>query len=185
MKHRKQLVPWIVIALVAAPCSAPLTYAVESTETSVAPSTTPPAGPLVSPVDLGADWWKGDSATGSPFVTHPAFRLEPVAESPASPSLGRQVALLSETWAETNLAVQEAAPAEGGDEWEDQGGWSKAGKIMTIVGGIVVASGIIMIVAAPDETQVSDSDVSIDWQTTGIVWSAAGAVVLIIGLIKH
>ncbi len=159
MNPRKQLVPWVVIAMVVASFPAPFSCAAELADSFATPGVSPSAAASAPAVDLG-----------------------PIGDRPAQPTLSQQVALHADAWAATaaGLAVEddEAAPVE-------KEGWSKAGKILTLVGTIVAVSGVIMIVAAPDEQEIGDSGVGIDWQNTGIVWSAAGGVVALIGLLKH
>jgi hypothetical protein len=64
--------------------------------------------------------------------------------------------------------------------------WSKAGKIMTVIGiGLAGAGGFMM--TRSNQTISTDGDVEtqINWKATGALTMSAGAVLAIIGLTRH
>jgi hypothetical protein len=65
--------------------------------------------------------------------------------------------------------------------------WSKTGKILTIVGGGLVAAGTVAIVHGQNTpvTCNGNSCVAIAWRDTGIGWAAGGAALMIVGLTRH
>lgn len=65
--------------------------------------------------------------------------------------------------------------------------WSKTGKVLTIVGGGLVAAGTVAIVHGQN-TRIACNDnscVGIAWRDTGIGWAAGGAALMIVGLTRH
>ena len=65
--------------------------------------------------------------------------------------------------------------------------WSKAGKIMTIVGAGLIGAGTVALVHGQN-TQVACSNgtcVGIAWRATGAIWTAGGAVLVIVGATRR
>ena len=65
--------------------------------------------------------------------------------------------------------------------------WSKTGKILTIVGGGLIAGGAAAVVHGQNTTVAcgSNSCTQIGWKATGAVWMAGGAALVIVGLTRH
>jgi hypothetical protein len=65
--------------------------------------------------------------------------------------------------------------------------WSKTGKILTIVGGGLVAAGTVAIVHGQNTPVACNGNtcVGIAWRDTGIGWAAGGAALMIVGLTRH
>jgi hypothetical protein len=81
--------------------------------------------------------------------------------------------------ADAPFFVDQAQPASSGKTW------TKAGKIMTFIGIPLAAVGAVMLAVGSDEDQIGDTDVAINWQITGALWLAGGAVLTIIGLTRR
>lgn len=65
--------------------------------------------------------------------------------------------------------------------------WNKTGKILTIVGGGLIAGGAAAVVHGQN-TKVACSSgtcTEITWKATGAVWMAGGAALVIVGLTRH
>lgn len=65
--------------------------------------------------------------------------------------------------------------------------WSKTGKILTIVGGGLIAGGAAALVHG-ENTKVACSSgtcTEIAWKATGAVWMAGGAALVIVGLTRR
>ena len=65
--------------------------------------------------------------------------------------------------------------------------WSKTGKILTIVGGGLIAGGAAALVHGQN-TKVACSSgtcTEIAWRATGAVWMASGAALVIVGLTRR
>lgn len=65
--------------------------------------------------------------------------------------------------------------------------WTKAGKILTIVGAGLLGAGTVALVHGQN-TQVACSNgscVDIAWRDTGAVWAGACAVLVIVGVTRH
>lgn len=65
--------------------------------------------------------------------------------------------------------------------------WSKTGKVLTIVGGGLMAGGAAALVHGQNTTVAcgSSSCTQIAWKATGAVWVAGGAALVIVGLTRH
>ncbi len=64
--------------------------------------------------------------------------------------------------------------------------WSKAGKIMTVVGiGLAGAGGFMMTRSNQTISTNGDVETQINWKATGALTMSAGAVLAIIGLTRH
>lgn len=65
--------------------------------------------------------------------------------------------------------------------------WSKTGKILTIVGGGLVAAGTVAIVHGQNTPVTCNGNTCVDiaWRDTGIGWAAGGAALMIVGLTRH
>lgn len=65
--------------------------------------------------------------------------------------------------------------------------WSKTGKILTIVGGGLIAGGTAAIVHGQNTRVACSGNTCADivWRDTGIGWTASGAALVIVGLTRH
>ncbi len=65
--------------------------------------------------------------------------------------------------------------------------WSKTGKVLTIVGGGLLAGGAAAIVHGQNTKVVCSGNTCTDiaWRDTGIGWAAGGAALMIVGLTRH
>ena len=75
--------------------------------------------------------------------------------------------------------VDQAQTASGGKTW------TRTGKILTFIGIPVAAVGAVMLAAGSSEDRIGDTDLAIDWKTTGAIWLGSGAVLTIIGLTRR
>jgi hypothetical protein len=68
-----------------------------------------------------------------------------------------------------------------------RGGWTKAGKILTVLGIGIAGGGAVMIAKGGTTTLASNqtTSVGIDWRTTGYVWVGVGAALALIGLTRR
>jgi hypothetical protein len=64
--------------------------------------------------------------------------------------------------------------------------WSRAGKIMTVIGaGLAVAGGIMMTKQNTTISSTSTTETQIDWKATGAGFIAGGAILAVVGLTRH
>jgi hypothetical protein len=75
--------------------------------------------------------------------------------------------------------LEEAAAPAGGQPR------SRLSKGLMIGGFAAMAIGGVMVAAGSSQDEVGESGVAINWKTTGFIWIGAGAVLAVIGLIKH
>jgi hypothetical protein len=65
--------------------------------------------------------------------------------------------------------------------------WSKAGKIMTVIGAGLIGAGTAAVIHGQN-TQVACSNgtcTEIAWRATGAIWMAGGAALVIVGVTRH
>ena len=64
--------------------------------------------------------------------------------------------------------------------------WSKAGKVMTVIGlGLAAAGGIMMTKQNTTIASNGTTETQIDWKATGGGFIAGGAILAVIGLTRH
>jgi hypothetical protein len=112
-----------------------------------------PAGPAAAPAPAAASATV-ESPTPAELGLQPGWWKMPAAGGPMY--LGERLD-----------APRNQAPAPGGKRW------TRGGKIMTGIGVVLVGVGAVMM-TGPSRGQLGDSDLYVDWKTTGAIWMSIG-----------
>jgi hypothetical protein len=106
--------------------------------------------------------------------------------SPGLPSFSTRVGLPN-THVALFVPSSEQQPYQPAQTQPQPHGWTKAGKILTVLGIGVAGAGAVMIAKGGTTTVASNGNTSvgIDWRTTGYIWVGVGAALAVIGLTRR
>jgi hypothetical protein len=113
--------------------------------------------------------------------------LQTIAQDLVAPKLLPSPSALRTGIAARNLAFQTGDDASKQRAVPPHRHWSKAGKILTIVGAGLIGAGTVALVHGQN-TQVACNNgtcVDIAWRDTGAIWVGTGAVLVIVGATRR